>query len=238
VNVTFKVYRFDPDTEGKGRMVDYQVPVETGDVVLSALHKIHDYQDGGLAYRYSCRGAICGSCAMKINGTAALACKTQILPLVEGKDPAIVTVAPLTNHAVLKDLVVRQDPFWEAVARFMPWLHRETETDDPVLDYAATLDKTHWDQMNRSGDCIRCGACYSDCPKVTEDPRFIGPAASVALYRFLYDPRNRCDAHEEMATDASGPRACDSHAICVKVCPKDVRPLRAINLIRRDHPVE
>ena len=175
---------------------------------------------------------------MKINGHAALACKTQVIPLVEDQAEKVVTVGPLTNHDVLKDLVVKQDPFWEAVGRFEPWLHRPQETWDKTLDYAATLDKTHWDQMNRSGDCIRCGSCYSDCPKVTEDPRFIGPAASVVLYRFLYDPRNQCPGHDKMAADPDGPAACDSHAVCVKVCPKDVRPLRAINLTRRDHPAD
>jgi succinate dehydrogenase / fumarate reductase iron-sulfur subunit len=88
--------------------------------------------------------------------------------------------------------------------------------------------------------CIRCSACTSDCPKRAQDPRFIGPAACVALYKFYYDPRDGIhDERVKLARDpASGAVACDSHGNCVRVCPKDVRPLMAINITRRELPAE
>ena len=230
MKATFKVFRFDPEKEKESGYQTFEVEVEPGDVLLTSLHKIHDEQDGSLAYRYSCRGAICGSCAVRINGRAALACKTQVMPLLE--NGGTIMVGPLTNHYVLKDLVVEMDPFWEAIDQFLPWLHREKDEHDKVLDYG--LDNQQMDQLDRSGSCIRCASCYSDCPKVTEEPNFIGPAAGVVLYRFRFDPRDRSEAHDKMCTDPMGPLACDKHAVCVKVCPKDVQPLRAITMIQRD----
>ena len=236
MNVTFRITRFDPEKGPESYVQDLALDVEAGDAVLTALLRLHDFQDGSLSLRYSCRGAICGSCAMKINGTAMLACKTQVTTLVTPENP-VIAVAPLTNHAVLKDLVVRQDAFWAAIDRFLPWLHRPgDDVWDPVLKYGDTLDPRHWDEMDRCATCIRCGACTSDCPKVAEAGAegFIGPAACVALYRFLYDPRNRSDAQDRMAVDPAGPDACDNHGDCVRVCPKDVRPQRAINMTRQD----
>jgi succinate dehydrogenase / fumarate reductase iron-sulfur subunit len=236
MNVTLRIRRFDPEKGKDAWDQDFAVDVEPGDAVLTALLRVHDFQDGGLAVRYSCRGAICGSCAMKINGTAMLACKTQVTALATAEHP-VIEVAPMTNLGVLKDLVVQQDAFWAAIDRFLPWLHRPGDDAwDPVLKYGEAMSPRHFDQLDRCATCIRCGCCTSDCPKVGHAgiDGFIGPAACVALYRFLYDPRNACEEQERMARDAAGPNACDNHGTCVKVCPKDVRPQRAINMTRQD----
>ena len=37
-------------------------------MVLDALNYIKDQLDGSLAYRWSCRMGICGSCGMMVNG--------------------------------------------------------------------------------------------------------------------------------------------------------------------------
>lgn len=232
MDLTVRVFRYNAEKDKTGQLVDYQVRYEPGMSVLALLHQIHDEQDGTLAYRYSCRGAICGTCAIHINGMARLACKTQVSELLEnGK---VITLEPLTHFGVIKDLVVDKKPFWEAIHKTMPWLVREKELADEKAAFDRGLDKMQLDQLQRSADCIKCAACYADCPKVDEMPEFIGPAASVQIYKQLFDARDtRTGDRVKYAADKGGVFDCDSHAVCVKVCPKDCRPLRAINLIKK-----
>jgi len=211
---------------------DFSVAARPGMVLLDALHAIQEEQDPGFAFRYSCRGAICGSCAVKVNGVAALACKTQVAPLAE---KGTILVEPLANLAVVKDLVCELTPFWEAYERVRPYLVRQQEEHDARLTWEDKMTAAQLDQLQRSYDCIKCAACFSDCPKRAADANFIGPAASVQLYKFFFDPRDH--DHPWRVNFAGAPGGvgdCDSHANCVKVCPKDVRPLRAINYMRKE----
>jgi succinate dehydrogenase / fumarate reductase iron-sulfur subunit len=211
---------------------DFEIEARPGMVLLEAFHAIQEGQDPSFAYRYSCRGAICGSCAVRINGAAALACKTQLTPLAE---KGAIEVEPLHNLAVIKDLVCEFGPFWEAYDKVRPYLARAREQHDDKLVWEDKLSSQQLDQLKRSIDCIKCAACFSDCPKRAADPNFIGPSASVQLYKFFFDPRD--DQHDWRVKFAGSPGGvvdCESHANCVKVCPKDVRPLRAINFIRKE----
>ncbi|HPQ67835.1 MAG TPA: succinate dehydrogenase/fumarate reductase iron-sulfur subunit [bacterium] len=211
---------------------EFEVELIPGMTVLEVFHAIQAEHDPSFAYRYSCRGAICGSCAVRINGTAALACKTQALPLAE---QGTVRIDPLGNLPTIKDLVADFDIFWEAYDSVRPYLERAEETHDDVMFWADKLDAKQLDQLSRAVDCIKCASCFSDCPKRAEDENFIGPQASVQLFKFYIDPRD--DLHSMRRDAASSPGGvvdCDSHANCVKVCPKDVRPLRAINFVKKE----
>ncbi len=231
----FDIFRKRPE-EDRGRREEFDVEIAPGDTLLDVFHSIQMNHDPAFAYRYCCRGAICGTCAVRINGMAALACKSQALPLA---GDGLVTVDPLAGMPVLKDLVVDHAPFWREYERVFPFLEREAgETDDGIV-WEEKLDRQSLDQLSRCVDCIKCASCFSDCPKRLEDAGFIGPQASVQLYRFLFDFRDRL-REERLRTAGSeaGVGACDNHAVCVKVCPKDVRPLRAINFLRKELEAE
>ena len=88
--------------------------------VLDALIRIKNECDGSLALRYSCRSAICGSCAMTINGSEKLACRTSLRKELERHGH--IAVAPLRNLPVIKDLVVDMTSFWEKIRDVHPWL--------------------------------------------------------------------------------------------------------------------
>lgn len=210
----------------------FAIEARPGMVLLDAFHTIQEEVDPTFAYRYSCRGAICGSCAVRINGEAALACKTQLLPLAA---KGTIVVDPLANLAVIKDLICDFAPFWEAYDTVRPYLLRAHEQHDETLTWGETMTTPQLDQLDRAIDCIKCAACFSDCPKRAADPNFIGPAASVQLYKFFFDPRDSAhDWRVGLAGATGGVVECDRHANCVKVCPKDVRPLRAITFIRQE----
>ncbi len=233
MDILVKIFRFNPEKEESGRLVEYSVRNEPGMSVLEVLHQVHEEQDGTLAYRYSCRGAICGTCAIRINGTARLACKTQVGELLKESDT--ITLEPLSTMGVIKDLVVDKRPFWSEIKSTMPWLVREKEVPDERMNYQENLDKNLYDQLSRSADCIKCACCVSDCPKMAEMPEFIGPATSVQIYRHLFDPRDKnTDERIDFSNKENGVFACDKHAVCVKVCPKDCRPLRDITFIQKE----
>ena len=231
MKIRLDIFRKKPETTSSFRQ-GFEVEARPGMVLLEAFHTIQEEMDPTFAYRYSCRGAICGSCAVRINGVAALACKTQLMPLA---DKGTIVVDPLANMAVVKDLVCEFAPFWEAYEKVRPYLVRQEERHDDRLTWDDKMTPPQLDELKRCIDCIKCGACFSDCPKRTADPAFIGPAACVQLYKFYFDPRDGDhDWRVRFAGAPGGVLDCESHANCVKVCPKDVRPLRAINFMRKD----
>ena len=230
MDAKFDVYRKKADLK-EGYRQTFTVAVKPGMSLLEVFHHIHEHLDSTFAYRYSCRGAICGSCAVRINGVAGLACKTQIESLMTKGD---IVVDPIGNLQPIRDLVVDLEPFWQAYREIIPYIKREHETHDEVFQHG--LDAQHLDQMIRAITCIKCGACFSDCDKRAQAESFIGPAAAAALYKYYFDSRD--GALEERIKIASDPQSgvfvCDAFAACLKVCPKDVRPLKAINMMRQD----
>ena len=78
LKVDVKILRYDPGKDKKPYWKTYDLQVEPGLTILDLLNEIHWHFDGTLSYRRSCRSAICGSCAMKVNGRNVLACETPI----------------------------------------------------------------------------------------------------------------------------------------------------------------
>ena len=121
VSATFDVYRYDPKKDAEPRYQRYVLdglPPHTP--VLTALLKIRGEVDPTLTLRYSCRSAICGSCAMQVNSKSRLACETPVGPEVERHGRIV--VEPMRNQPVLRDLVVDQSPFWRQYQRIEPHL--------------------------------------------------------------------------------------------------------------------
>ncbi|MBI4528342.1 MAG: hypothetical protein HY695_31495 [Deltaproteobacteria bacterium] len=97
-------FRCDPDKEPAPTYKVYEVPIEETTTLLQVLNTIYEDQDRTLAFRrYCCGYKCCNSCRMTINGQTALACHTMIEPGDE------ITVEPLKDHPVIRDLVVDFD---------------------------------------------------------------------------------------------------------------------------------
>jgi len=228
MQVTVSVRRSDPAESGQeAYWQDYNMEMEETASVLDSLIKIREEVDGSLALRCSCRSAICGSCAMRINGHAKLACNTKLTAVVS--DGGKVTVEPMGNMPVVKDLVVDQQLFWDKVRQVSPWL--QPEGPEPEGEYLAP----NKDMVHLAGvmACIMCGACVSDCTVLEVDKNFIGPAALAKAYRFVADPRDGEDKSRlGMLSEYSGVWDCTRCYECVEVCPKDVAPMDRIMALR------
>ncbi len=232
MDVTIRVKRHDPEVEPPlSYWQDYDITLEESATVLDALIKIREETDGTLSLRCSCRSAICGSCAMRINGHAALACKTQARSAVD-EDNTIV-IEPAGVMPVVKDLVVDFDMFWSKIMEVEPYL--QPEGPEPEAEYIASSES----MLHLSGvtSCIMCGACVSDCTVLEVDPTFLGPAALAKAYRFTADPRDG-DAEGrsvERLKALNGPTGmwdCTRCFECVQVCPKGVAPMDRIMALR------
>ncbi|MGI8750423.1 MAG: 2Fe-2S iron-sulfur cluster-binding protein, partial [Thermoleophilaceae bacterium] len=107
---TLKLRRYDPESGQAAYWSEYDVEQDPERSVLQGILDARDQEDGSIAIRCSCRAAICGSCAVRINGRSALACNTQLghAQAKAGKGNPIV-VEPMGNMPVLKDLIVDMD---------------------------------------------------------------------------------------------------------------------------------
>jgi succinate dehydrogenase / fumarate reductase iron-sulfur subunit len=220
-NFTFRVRRYDPSDERDAYDQEYALEVSEGVTVLEALLRIQAEQDGTLAFRYACRGAVCGSCAMTINGDVGLACRTQVQKL----GTETITVGPLPNLNVVKDLVVDMDYFFEKLNAIHPWF----EPDEPAPDRERLVPPDDWGEADPYTNCILCASCHGVCPVAERDPRYLGPAALAKHYRFLADPRDTSDdARVALVDSEAGVWGCDTVWSCVKVCPRRVPPTKGI----------
>lgn len=219
---TFKVFRGDGKSH---RYQDFKVEVLPGWTVLDALNEIKWNQDGTLTYRRSCRHGICGSCAMKINGINGLACETQIKDLKKGT----IHVDPLPGFKVLKDLAVDMDPFFELLEEIKPYLIN----DSAPPDKERIQSEEEFSHISSAINCILCAACTSSCPSYWTDKNYLGPAALLKAYRFLFDSRDNGGAERIGAIDnRHGLWRCHTIINCVDACPKNLAPTEAISKLK------
>jgi succinate dehydrogenase / fumarate reductase iron-sulfur subunit len=223
VQVGLKIWRYDAET-GEKQLTPYEVDAPDWATLLDVLDIIKDRHDGTLAFRKSCRMMICGSCGMRMDGAAVLACKTRMYDMAQsGHEPVI---SPMGNLPVLKDLVVDMNPFWGKIRAVKPWL-------DPGYDEVAEKERiVSQQQMNvihKEALCIMCGCCVSECNSMESDPEFLGPAALAKGMRFVGDARDKDDVERLNELNSEhGIWDCTRCYFCNERCPKGVDPRDAI----------
>jgi succinate dehydrogenase / fumarate reductase iron-sulfur subunit len=225
--VTFRIFRFNPETDNHPRYQEFAVETCPGWTVLDSLRHIKDTQDGSLAFRRSCRHGICGSCGMTINGVNRLACETQVSAFPSKK----IEVEPLRSFPVLRDLVTDMTPFYDRYERIMPYL---VERKSPPTDRERLQSPEDRAKLDGAYECILCGCCTSSCPSFWADKQFLGPAALLKAYRFVFDSRDQ-DPGERLriVNDKHGLWRCHTIFNCVEACPKSLNPTAAIAELKR-----
>jgi succinate dehydrogenase / fumarate reductase iron-sulfur subunit len=223
VIVPLKIWRFDPES-GERALREYEVDAPEWACLLDVLDLIKDKHDGTLAYRKSCRMMICGSCGMRMDGRAVLACKERMKPIVDSGHVPVISA--MGNMPVVKDLVVDMEPFWGKIRAVKPWL-------DPGYDEVAEKERiVSQQQMNvihKEALCIMCGCCVSECNSMESDPEFLGPAALAKGFRFVGDARDHDDVDRLNAlNEEHGIWDCTRCYFCNERCPKGVDPRDAI----------
>ena len=223
MEVALKIWRVDGET-GERDLVTYEVDAPEWACLLDVLDLIKDRVDGTLAYRKSCRMMICGSCGMRMDGRAVLACKERMKPIVEaGRVPVI---SAMGNLPIVKDLVVDMAPFWEKFRAMKPWL--DPGYDSPP-EKERIVSQQRMNAIHKESLCINCGCCVSECNSMESDPEFLGPQALAKGFRFVGDPRDQAAVERlEAYNSEHGIWDCTRCYFCTERCPKGVDPRDAI----------
>jgi len=216
VMANVKVLRYNPEKDKKPYWKTYDVEVDEDVTILDVLNAIHWSLDGTLAYRRSCRSAICGSCAMKVNGENVLACETPMHRYKGNK----LKIEPLPGFKIIKDLVVDMDAFFDKLERIKPYLMLEK----PLPDKEFLQSPEEFDEIREAANCILCGACTSSCPSLWANEDYLGPAALLKAYRFIFDSRDDgADERIGIINDRNGIWRCHTIFNCMEACPKNIK---------------
>ena len=172
MKVALKIWRFDPST-GDRALKEYEVDAPDWATLLDVLDIVKDQVDGTLAYRKSCRMMICGSCGMRMDGAALLACRTRMYESqrrARAGDPR--DGQPADRQ---RTLVVDMNPFWAKMRAMKPWL--QPGYVEPPEGKEHLVSQERMNVIHKEALCINCGCCVSECNSMESDPDFLGPAA-------------------------------------------------------------
>ncbi len=227
-SVTLRISKFNPKIDSAATFVEFKVPVQKWTTVLDVILSVKQYLDPSVAVRYSCRQASCGSCGMKINGRPALACYTKISEL----NSNVVTVEPMNNFPILRDLAVDFTQFFSAHKKLKPYIIRDdSEVTEDTKEFLQTPKEV--EEYLQFSYCIKCGLCNSACPTMATDSSFIGPQALAQAYRYVADNRDTGKKDRlKIIDDSHGIWRCHFAGSCSQVCPKGVDPAMGIQLLR------
>ncbi|MEM0143957.1 MAG: succinate dehydrogenase iron-sulfur subunit [Candidatus Parvarchaeum sp.] len=221
------IYRYNPQINAKPHFDEFEIPFFDYMSILDVVFYVQNYIDKTLAFRCSCRIGMCGSCAMYINGRPRLACRTQVLTLKTNR----VTIMPLPNLPIIKDLAVDMEPFFEKYKQIKPYFVPKKEINEPIIVTPESKERELIDSML---ECITCGACYGACSMVTTNKQYLGPAALNRAYCLIADKRDAIgDERLRIVNDTNGIWRCHSQFNCTEVCPKEIVPTHSIQNLKK-----
>jgi len=208
----------------------FEVPAFESQTVLDVVSWVQQNADPTLSYRFACRVGMCGSCAMMVNGVPRWTCRTHINKVLDGNE---VTIGPLRNLPVIKDLAVDMDPFFDKWVAAEGVHHGALTRDDAIAlidtDSAARVE------ANAGIECINCSVCYAACDTVAGNTDYLGPAALQRAWTLLNDAKDEGRAAILDAVSGNGGcHNCHSMGSCTLYCPNELDPMSAIAGLKRE----
>jgi succinate dehydrogenase / fumarate reductase iron-sulfur subunit len=225
----FRIFRYDPGKDDKPYYQSYEIMADPMDRILDCLNRIRAEKDPTLSFRMSCGHGVCGSDGMRINGISSLACQKLARDFKENEE---ILVEPLQVFRVIKDLVVDMSSFFEKYYSVKPYLITKTSAPDTERPQSIEEHKIFEDAIR----CILCACCTASCPvnqdKATES--YIGPAALVRAFRYLFDSRDEGEKERITLLDnKEGAWGCQTRWMCTKVCPKEIPVTKEIFEVKK-----
>src|SRR5438874_11273967 len=206
----------------------HQIEVAEKASILDAVFALQRGPCPDLAFRFSCRVGMCGSCAMVVNGRERLTCSTLVNTVGDH-----LRIEPLRNLPVVRDLAVDLKPFFAAYQRTMPHFIPRDDLDSNGF-YAIPHNSAEWKAMEHQPQCIDCGACYSACTLVTLRPGYLGPMALHRALNLIVDPRDKARAERiSIVAGETGAFRCHTLGNCRDVCPRGISPTHSIERLKR-----
>ena len=215
--LTINVFRYNPlDPASVPHMQTFRINETESMTLFIVLNRLREEQDHSLQFDFCCRAAICGACAMVINGRPGLACHTKTKDL-----PDEVTLMPLPVFKLVGDLSVDTGTWFRGMARKVEsWCHTKK-----VFDPAAPeerMENSLAEKIYELDRCVECGCCVAACGTALMREDFLGATALNRVARFILDPRDERtekDYFDIIGTD-EGVFGCMGLLACQDVCPK------------------
>jgi len=225
-NITFKVFRFNKETDYLPYYDTIKMEVHKDEVVLDVLNRIKWEHDGSFSYRRSCRHGICGSCAIKVNNKPVLSCKDNVFDLVEVYGDELI-LDPQDKSRSIKDMVIDKAPFWKKYETVKPFLITKIQTHPKTENI---VSKEEAEKIDEADYCIQCGNCYYACSAVSVNENYLGPAALAKAFRFNADIRDEAKKERLEVVDELGIGIWDCVKCneCAEACPKELDPVGKI----------
>jgi succinate dehydrogenase iron-sulfur subunit len=212
----FKVWR--GDAEG-GRLEDFSVEVNEGEVVLDILHRLQATQAPDLAVRWNCKAGKCGSCSMEINGKPSLGCMTRMSTFDADET---VTLTPLRTFPVIRDLVT------DVSFNYQKALEMPAFAPPPGLapgEYR--MQQVDVDRSQEFRKCIECYLCQNTCHVVRDHeenkPAFSGPRLFIRAAELDMHPLDARHDRKDFAVTDQGLGYCNITKCCTDVCPEHIK---------------
>ncbi|MBI2757626.1 MAG: succinate dehydrogenase iron-sulfur subunit [Chloroflexi bacterium] len=226
MEVTLKIFRYNPEVDKKWHYETYAIEAEETDRILDLLEKVKGHVDGTLSFRRSCAHGVCGSDALRINGRNYLACKTLVRDVGHK-----ITVEPLLGLKVIKDLIVDMEPFFDNYKKVLPYFINESPLPaDGRERLQSPEDRARFDETTK---CILCAACTTSCPSYWGNESYLGPAALVTAHRFIFDSRDEAASQRlEILSETNGVARCHTIFNCTMACPRDIKITKAIGELK------
>jgi succinate dehydrogenase / fumarate reductase iron-sulfur subunit len=209
---------------------EFSLPWKPGMNVISAMMDIAANpvtRDGNasrpITYDSNCLEEVCGSCAMRINGRARMACSALIDKLEQP-----ITLEPLSKFPVIRDLAVDRSVLFENLKRVKAWVPVDGTYD---LGSGPRQTPRQQEEAYPLSRCISCCCCMEVCPQFNEKTNFVG-AATIAQVR-LFNTHPTGAALKEDRLHAlmgdGGIQECGYAQNCVEICPKEIPLTNAIS---------
>ncbi len=227
MNYTIRISRTDEN--GQRTFKSFTLDAAAEMTVLDALFAIQQQQDPTIAFRFSCRVGMCGTCAVQVNGMARLACKTRLCVLAAKE----INLASLPHFPVIRDLAISFDPFFEKWRKVLPAFRPR---DPDSMELACIPAESAYARLTtEKRDCITCGACFAACSIPGMNKGYLGPAAiNKALLRILHPRDTAHEARLSAVNDMyTGIWRCHTQFNCSAVCPKGINLTDSIALLKR-----
>ncbi|RJQ56928.1 MAG: succinate dehydrogenase iron-sulfur subunit [Desulfobacteraceae bacterium] len=223
----FIIYRYDPGVDKTHRYQEFTLETEPTDKILDCLNRIRWEQDPTLAFRHSCAHGICGSDSMTINGKIELACQKLIRDFKTANN---FVIEPIPLFPVIKDLVVDMKPFFEKHRAVRPYLIHDS--DIPEKEFFQNPENQQF--IEPALRCILCASCTAACPISRVNEKYLGPAALLRAFRYIFDDRDQAtESRLEEIDSEDGIWGCKTMWWCTDVCPKGIPVTRCLGQIKR-----
>lgn len=197
--------------------------------MLDVVTWIQRHADASLSYRFACRVGMCGSCAMMVNEIPRWTCRSHVAKVMIGD---YLTIAPLRNLPLIKDLVCDMSEFFDKWNQAQGRFQGNATRHHPIAKISP--ESVSRKTADAAIECINCAICYAACDVVSWNKDYLGPAALNRAWSLQNDERDSAQVQRLAAVSGdAGCHQCHSQQGCASYCPNQLNPTASIAGLKR-----